>query len=89
MKKTFILFLFIALAKTGLFAQASEPKNNSTPPSINIKTDSTVISTAHVVTMDRTTGAVIKEYDLPVSKLLLPDQKPYVTNDSLLAPKKK
>ncbi|HYV94044.1 MAG TPA: hypothetical protein VE978_19865 [Chitinophagales bacterium] len=88
MKKTFLLILFIAIVKTGLFAQASESVK-STPPLPNAKSDSTVISTAHVVVTDNITGAVIREYDIPVTRLLLPDQKPYITNDSMLVPKKK
>ena len=88
MKKIFLLILFVLIAKTGLFAQASESSKNTTLTS-NIKDDSTVVRMAHVVVTDNITGAVIREYDVPVTQLLLPDQKPQVTNDSMLVPKKK
>lgn len=89
MKKIFLLFLFILIAKMTLFAQASEQKNEVAPPPTNVKTDSIVVNTAHAVVIDKTNGTVIKEYEVSVTKSLPQDQKPYVTNDSTLAPKKK
>jgi hypothetical protein len=88
MKKIFLLTLFVVIGKTGLFAQASGSVNKTTLQS-KVISDSAAVRTAHAVVTDDKTGAVLKEYDLSVTPFLLLDQKPYLSNDSILVPKKK